>query len=77
MSSISNLNDQAAETISRGLQLLADADLTVKGRTVIQVAEAIRNLGALYNRLMDNTLQLIDPAEEAGPPPEESEDADG
>jgi hypothetical protein len=77
MSRISKLNEEAAETISRGLQLLADADLTVKGRAVIQVAEAVQNLGVLYNRLMDNTLQLINPAEEAGPPPEESEDADG
>jgi hypothetical protein len=69
---MNELNQAAASAISRGLVLLHDAQLTMLGGGVIQVAEAIQDLANLHNALVNNSFQLISLEQEAGPDPEEA-----
>jgi hypothetical protein len=71
---MSELNEQAQWTLSRALQLLSGASMTVTGEGAMQVADSMKDLYTLYQGIEDNTIQLISLEQEAGPDPEESTD---
>lgn len=71
---MSELNEKTAWTLNRTMQLLSDAELTFKGSSVMQVAECLSDLSALYAAINDNSLRVVSVAQEAGPEPEEKAD---
>lgn len=71
---MSELNDKTAWTLNRTMQLLSDAKLTFNGSDIMQVAECLSDLSALYAAISDNSLQIVSVAQEAGPEPKEKAD---
>lgn len=71
---MSELTKQAAATLRKAMVLLGEAQLQMLGSDVMGVAQALSELQTLYVAIDDNTLQIINVAQESGPDPEEISD---